>query len=202
MLRDEFDDTALGLGGVALGLELRHFGSRCHRYSQDTHHHYFCERVLMFCHSHEAITTPSPLPGQAALREESGCSPLVGHCPGISRPRSSVPSTIIAAGLGSRGKLTRHVAVSDLLSLCLSQCWTAALHSGWAAARRRRSVVIIAAGRSRQTYFTFGSSISTVEVCSSSRGRRAQRQLVEVPEDPGRPHRSRLVPRHAGPVIL
>ena len=29
----------------------------------------------MFCHNHEAITTPSPLPGQAALRRESGCSP-------------------------------------------------------------------------------------------------------------------------------
>ena len=29
----------------------------------------------MLCHNHEAITTVSPLPGQAALREESGCSP-------------------------------------------------------------------------------------------------------------------------------
>ena len=74
MLRDEFDDAALRLGDVALGLELRRFGSRCHRYLQDTHHHYFCERSLMFCHNHEAITTPSPLPGQAALRGKSGCS--------------------------------------------------------------------------------------------------------------------------------
>ena len=36
---------------------------------------FFGGRVLMFCHNHEAITTPSPLPGQAALRGESGCSP-------------------------------------------------------------------------------------------------------------------------------
>ena len=36
---------------------------------------FFGGRVLMFCYNHEAITTPSPLPGQAALRGESGCSP-------------------------------------------------------------------------------------------------------------------------------
>ena len=45
-------------------------GRRCHQYSQDTHYHFFCGRVLMFCRNHEAITTPSPLPGQAALRGE------------------------------------------------------------------------------------------------------------------------------------
>ena len=28
----------------------------------------------MFCHNHEAVTTPSPVPGQAALRGKSGCS--------------------------------------------------------------------------------------------------------------------------------
>ena len=28
----------------------------------------------MFCHNHKANTTLSPLPGQAALRGESGCS--------------------------------------------------------------------------------------------------------------------------------
>ena len=59
MLRDEFDDAVLELGDVALVLELRRFGRRCHRFSQDTHYHFFCERVLMFCHNHEAITTPS-----------------------------------------------------------------------------------------------------------------------------------------------
>ena len=90
-----------GLGDVALGLELRRFGSRCHRYSQDTHHPYFCESVLMFCHNHEAaLRVPSPRHHHAAERRRS-----LG---------------IIAAGLGSGSKLTRHVAVSDLLSLSLS----------------------------------------------------------------------------------
>ena len=46
MLRDELDDAALGLGDVALGLELRRFGNRCHRYSRETHYHYFCDRVF------------------------------------------------------------------------------------------------------------------------------------------------------------
>ena len=32
-------------------------------------------------HEYEAITTISPMPGQAPLREESGCSPR-RHCPG------------------------------------------------------------------------------------------------------------------------
>ena len=49
----------------------------------------FCGRALMFCHNHEAITTPSPLPGQAALRGESGCS-LRKALPG---PNSTAPST-------------------------------------------------------------------------------------------------------------
>ena len=52
------------------------------------------------------------------------------HCPGrilLRLPRHHHAAgrrcslAIIAAGLGSGGKLTRHVVVSDLLSLCLSQ---------------------------------------------------------------------------------
>ena len=58
----------------------------CHRYSQDTHYHFFCGHVLMFCHNHEAITTPSPLPGQAALWGESGCSTRKA-LPGPTPPR-------------------------------------------------------------------------------------------------------------------
>ena len=34
-----------------------------------------CASFLIFIHEHEAITTPSPIPGQVALRQESGYSP-------------------------------------------------------------------------------------------------------------------------------
>ena len=75
MLRDK---AAPGLGDVALRLELRRFGSRCPRYSQDTHYHFCCGRVLIFCHNNEAITTLSPLRGQAALRGEEWLLPPEG----------------------------------------------------------------------------------------------------------------------------
>ena len=40
-------------------------------------------------HEYEAVTTPSPTPGQAALRGESGCSPRMA----LPGPRPSAPST-------------------------------------------------------------------------------------------------------------
>ena len=47
--------------------------------TRKTHIITFCvDMFRCFCHNHEAITTPSPLPQQAALREESGCSPPEG----------------------------------------------------------------------------------------------------------------------------
>ena len=107
-------------------------GQRCARAGASTHIiTFFCERVLMFCHSHEALTTPSPLPGQASARRVAAplestaradqgrgllCHPRDHHA--AERRRSLAT---IAAGLGSGSKLTRHVTVSDLLSLCLSQ---------------------------------------------------------------------------------
>ena len=56
-----------------LRLDFHGLGRRCHQYSQDTHCHllWFFSKFLQ---EHEGITTPSPLPGQAALRGESGCS--------------------------------------------------------------------------------------------------------------------------------
>ena len=71
----EFDDAALGLDDVALGLELHCFGSRCHRYSQDTHYHYFRERVLMFVTTTRLLRRLRHCPGRLLFREESGCSP-------------------------------------------------------------------------------------------------------------------------------
>ena len=113
----------------------------------------------MFCHNHEAITTLSPLPGQGALREESGCSTrkaLPG--PSFSAPSTSswsrwaellriyhrrsgrhmqavkthdsctVSSLFFGQYLRSDGarsweweRAHKTRAVSDLLSLCLSQ---------------------------------------------------------------------------------
>ena len=72
----------------------------------------------MFCHNHEAITTLSPMPGQAALRGESG-----RHCPGrglLRLPlhrraagRCCFVSTI--AGLGVTCKLARHMTAASIL---------------------------------------------------------------------------------------
>ena len=75
--------------GCAGALRLDHhgFGSRCQLCSQDTHWLHFS--VLDTLHEYEAITTLSSMPGQAALREESGCS----HRKALPRQRSSAPST-------------------------------------------------------------------------------------------------------------
>ena len=71
----------------------------------------------MFCHNHEALTTPSPLPGQAALRGRVAAHPG-RHCPGrvlLRLPRHHHAAerrcslAIIAAGLGSGSMLTEHV---------------------------------------------------------------------------------------------
>ena len=43
----------------------------------------------MFCHNQKALMTPAPMPGQAALPGESGCSPWKA----LPGPSSSAPST-------------------------------------------------------------------------------------------------------------
>ena len=55
--------------------------------TRKTHIIFFCGRVLMFCHSHEAITTLSPMLGQAALRGGEWLLPPGRHCPGRVLPR-------------------------------------------------------------------------------------------------------------------
>ena len=62
-------------GSGALRLDHCGFGCRCELCSQDTHWLHFIVFVDAL-HNHKATTTPSPLPGQAALRGESGCSPF------------------------------------------------------------------------------------------------------------------------------
>ena len=71
-------------------LRLHHcgFGCRCQLCLSDTHWLHFSVFVDAL-YNHEAMTTPSPLPGQAALRGESGCSTRKA----LPRPRSSAPST-------------------------------------------------------------------------------------------------------------
>ena len=76
--------------GCAGALRLDHyaFGSRCQLCSQDTHWLHFSV-FFNTLHECEAITTLSPMPGQAALWRESGCSPRKA----LPGPRSSAPST-------------------------------------------------------------------------------------------------------------
>ena len=73
-------------------------------------------------HEHEAITTPSPMPGQAALRRESGCS---HRCPGrvlvrLSLHRRAVGRcrcVSIIAGPSVIRKLARHMTFASMPSL-------------------------------------------------------------------------------------
>ena len=95
------------------------FGSHCQLCSQDTHWLHFSVFVDAL-HNHEAVTTPSPLPGQAALRGESGCSSRKA----LPGPRSSAPGrrrsvAIIAVGQGCEDMLTRHVQLWFSYLVCL-----------------------------------------------------------------------------------
>ena len=62
------------------------FGSRYQLCSPETHRLHFS--VFDTLHEYEVITTLSPMPGQAALRRESGCS----HRKALPGPRSSASS--------------------------------------------------------------------------------------------------------------
>ena len=77
--------------GYAGALRLDHhgFGSLCQLCSQDTHWLHYFSAFLTTLHEYEAIKTFLPMPGQATLRGESGCS-LPKALPG---PSSSAPST-------------------------------------------------------------------------------------------------------------
>ena len=63
----------------AVALRLHHcgFGSRCQLRLQDTHWLHFS--VLTLLHEYEAISTLSPMPGQAALRGERVAVPPGRH---------------------------------------------------------------------------------------------------------------------------
>ena len=76
--------------GCAGALRLDHlgFGSRCQLCSKDTHWLHF-GAFFDTLHEYEAIATLSQIPGQAALRGVSGCSPRKA----LPGPKSSAPST-------------------------------------------------------------------------------------------------------------
>ena len=79
----------------------------------------------MFCHNHEAITTLSPMPGQAALREGEWLLHPGRHCPGRGLLRLSLHRRAagrcrcvsIIAGPSVIRKLARHMTLASIPSL-------------------------------------------------------------------------------------
>ena len=109
-------------GSGALRLGHCGFGCRCQLCSQETHWLHFSVFVDAL-HNLEAVTTPSPLPGWAALRGESGCSPRK-VCPGrvflfvfhfIVEPLGGCCCVSIIAGPGVTCKLARHMTAASIL---------------------------------------------------------------------------------------
>ena len=90
-------DAGSGRGRIEL-LNRDGLGKPGHQYSQDTHYQKFCANVLKFCHKHEAITMPSPLPGRAALRV-FGVS--VAATPGRDCPESAASSSSTSSNSSS-----------------------------------------------------------------------------------------------------
>ena len=109
--------------------ERRALGRRCHRYSQDTPCHFFlwtCFDVFSKprgCYDACATARAGCSAGREWLLHPEGTARAEFFCAlrhhHAAEGRRSL--AIIAAGFGSGSKLTRRVAVSDLLSLCLSQ---------------------------------------------------------------------------------